>query len=179
MNKNFLSITLFYWNRYKRPGSAILFPHRRKLYRMTLTRADDAEAIFRGGFSCAQSVCLAFADDYDIDRETALKLSCALGGGMGHTDNTCGAVTGALMVIGMKYGRTRPEDKAAKEKTYEVTREFISEFLSRNHSLRCTDLLGYNLSHPRELGLATENGAFRATCPLLVRSAAEILEEIL
>ncbi|MFA4877416.1 MAG: C-GCAxxG-C-C family protein [Methanoregula sp.] len=146
---------------------------------MTLTRADDAEATFTGGFSCAQSVCLAFAGDYGIDKETCLKLSCALGGGMGHTDNTCGAVTGALMVIGMKYGRTRLDDMAAKEKTYEVTKEFIAEFMRRNHSLRCTDLLGYNLSHPREFGLAKEKGVFKSTCPLLVRSAAEILEEIL
>ncbi|WP_321505273.1 C-GCAxxG-C-C family protein [uncultured Methanoregula sp.] len=146
---------------------------------MTLTRADDAEATYRGGFSCAQSVCLAFAEDYGIDRETALKLSCALGGGMGHTNNTCGAVTGALMVIGMKYGRTRLDDMAAKEKTYEVTKEFIAEFLRRNQSLRCTDLLGYNLSNSRELGLAKEKGVFKTKCPLLVRSAAEILEEIL
>jgi C_GCAxxG_C_C family probable redox protein len=160
-------------------GSTILFPARHNLYRMTLTRADDAEAIFRSGFSCAQSVCLAFAEDYGIDRDTALKLSCALGGGMGHTDNTCGAVTGALLVIGMKYGRTRPEDMAAKEKTYELTKKFITEFQRRNKSLRCTDLLGYNLSNARELGLATEKGVFKATCPLLVRSAAEILEEIL
>jgi len=146
---------------------------------MTLTRADDAEAAFRSGFSCAQSVCLAFADDYGIDRETALKLSCALGGGMGHTDNLCGAMTGALLVIGMKYGRTHLDDLAAKEKTYEVTKEFITEFQRRNHSLRCTDLVGYNLSNPRELGLAREKGALKAKCPLLVRSAAEILEEIL
>ena len=146
---------------------------------MTLTRADDAEALFRGGFSCAQSVCLAFAEDYGIDRETALKLSCALGGGMGHTDNACGAMTGGLLVIGMKYGRTRLEDLAAKQKTYEVTKKFIAEFQRRNHSLRCTDLLGYNLSNSRELGLATEKGVFKSKCPLLVRSAAEILEEIL
>jgi len=63
---------------------------------MTLTRADDAAATFTNGFSCSQAVCLAFADDFGIDRETALKLSCALGGGMSHTGNTCGAVTGAL-----------------------------------------------------------------------------------
>ncbi|MFA4860346.1 C-GCAxxG-C-C family protein [Methanoregula sp.] len=146
---------------------------------MTLTRADDAEALFREGFSCAQAVSLAFAGDYGIDRETVLKLSCALGGGMGHTDNTCGAVTGALLVIGMKYGRTRVDDMAAKEKTYAVTKEFMAEFQHRNPSLRCTDLLGYNLSSDRELALAKEKGAFKAKCPFLVRSAAEILEEIL
>jgi C_GCAxxG_C_C family probable redox protein len=113
---------------------------------MTQTWADDAAVNFTNGFSCSQAVCLAFAEDFGIDRETALKLSCAFGGGMAHSGNTCGAATGALMVIGMKYGRTRLDDMVAKEKTYEVTNAFMTEFLRRNHSLNCTDLIGHNLS---------------------------------
>ncbi len=146
---------------------------------MTQTRADDAAAIFTNGFSCSQSVCLAFAEDFGIDRETALKLSCALGGGMAHTGNTCGAVTGALMVIGMKYGRTRLNDLAAKDKTYEAANAFITEFLQRNHSLNCTDLIGHNLSDPNALALAREKKLFHTKCALFVRDAGEILEKIL
>ena len=146
---------------------------------MTRTRADDAAAAFTNGFSCSQAVCLAFADDFGIDRETALKLSCALGGGMAHSDNTCGAVTGALMVIGMKYGRTRLDDLPAKEKTYEVTNAFMTEFLRRNRSLNCTDLIGYNLSDPNALALARERKLFHTKCAKFVRDAGEILEKIL
>jgi len=146
---------------------------------MTLTRADDAAAMFRDGFSCSQSVCLAFAADYGIDRETALKLSCAFGGGMSHMGNACGAVTGALMVIGMKYGRTRIDDLAAKEKTYAVTKKFMTEFLRRNHSLNCTDLIGHDLSDPMEYAVAKEKGLFQAKCPKFVGDAAEILESVL
>ena len=146
---------------------------------MTLTRTDDAVATFKGGFSCSQAVCLAFADDYGIDRPTALRLSCALGGGMGHSGNTCGAVTGALMVIGMKYGRTTLDDLAAKEKTYALANRFITEFLRINHSVNCTDLIGYNLSDPKQLALARENKAFHTRCAKFVGDAAEILEKIL
>ena len=146
---------------------------------MTLTRADDAAATFTNGFSCSQAVCLAFANDFGIDRETALKLSCALGGGMSHTGNTCGAVTGALMVIGMKYGRTQLDDLAAKEKTYEVTNAFMTEFLRRNHSLNCTDLIGHNLSDPNALALARERKLFHTKCAKFVRDAGEILEKVL
>ncbi len=146
---------------------------------MTVTRADDAAATFTNGFSCSQAVCVAFAEDYGIDRETALKLSCALGGGMAHTGNTCGAVTGGLMVIGMKYGRTRLDDLAAKDKTYETANAFIAEFLRRNHSLNCTDLIGHNLSDPNALALARERKLFHTKCAKFVRDAGEILETLL
>jgi C_GCAxxG_C_C family probable redox protein len=146
---------------------------------MTLTRADDAAVNFTYGFSCSQAVCLAFANDFDIDRETALKLSCALGGGMAHSANACGAVTGALMVIGMKFGRTRLDDLAAKDKTYEVANAFMTEFLRRNHSLNCTDLIGHNLSDPNALALARERKLFHTKCAKFVRDAGEILEDVL
>jgi C_GCAxxG_C_C family probable redox protein len=146
---------------------------------MTQTRADDAAVNFTNGFSCSQAVCLAFAEDFGIDRETALKLSCAFGGGMAHSGNTCGAATGALMVIGMKYGRTRLDDMVAKEKTYEVTNAFMTEFLRRNHSLNCTDLIGHNLSDLNALALARERKLFHTKCPTFVRDAGEILQKIL
>jgi C_GCAxxG_C_C family probable redox protein len=146
---------------------------------MTLTRADDAVAAFKGGFSCSQAVCSAFADDFGIDRATALKLSCAFGGGMAHTGNTCGAVTGALMVIGMKYGRTAVDDLAARDRTYEKAGMFMAEFLRRNHSTDCTKLIGYNLSDPKQLALARENKVFHTTCSKFVSDAAEILEKML
>ncbi len=144
-----------------------------------MSRADDAASLFTNGFSCSQSVCLAFAEDFGIDRETALKLSCALGGGMAHSGNTCGAVTGALMVIGMKYGRIRLDDLAAKDKTYTVANSFMAEFLRRNQSLNCTDLIGHNLSDPNALALAREKKLFHTLCVKYVRDAGEILEMVL
>jgi C_GCAxxG_C_C family probable redox protein len=92
---------------------------------------------------------------------------------MAHTGNTCGAVTGGLMVIGMKYGRTRLDDLAAKDKTYETANAFIAEFLRRNHSLNCTDLIGHNLSDPN--ALARERKLFHTKCAKFVRDAGEIL----
>jgi C_GCAxxG_C_C family probable redox protein len=144
---------------------------------MTLTRADDAAALFTAGYSCSQAVCAAFAEDFGIDRDTALRLSCSFGGGMAHSGNTCGAVTGALMVIGMKYGRTDVGDLAAKEKTYAVANAFITEFLRRNHATGCTELIGLDLSDPKNLVLAREKDLFHTRCSRYVRDAAEILEK--
>ena len=146
---------------------------------MTLTRADEAAAVFNEGYSCAQAVCSAFAEDFGIEKEAALRLSCGLGGGMSHTGSTCGAVTGALMVIGMKYGMTEAGNPEAKAKTYAVANEFITEFLRRNHSVNCTDLLGHNLSAPNELALVKENNLLRVKCTRYVHDAGEILEKML
>jgi len=146
---------------------------------MAPTRGDDAAELFRNGWSCSQAVCSAFAKDFDIDEKTALRLSCGLGGGMGHTGNTCGAVSAALMVIGMKYGRTSLDDSASKEKTYEVAHRFIEEFRRRNGSVNCTELLGHDLSDPDELAAARKENVFKTTCPKFVRDAGEILETLL
>jgi C_GCAxxG_C_C family probable redox protein len=146
---------------------------------MAPIRGEDAAALFRSGWSCSQAVCCAFAEDFGTDEKTALRLSCGLGGGMGHTGNTCGAVSGALMVIGMKYGRTELDDLASKEKTYAMAQRFIQEFLYRNHSVNCTELIGHDLSDPGELAVAREKKLFHLKCSKFVRDAGEILERIL
>ncbi len=146
---------------------------------MVHTKGEDAATLFRDGWSCSQAVVCAFAKDFGIDENVALKLSCGLGGGMGHTGNTCGAVSGALMVIGMKYGRTALDDLASKEKTYEMAQLFMKEFRRRNHSINCTELLTYDLSDPEKLKAAREAGVFKTICPRLVRDAGDILETLL
>lgn len=146
---------------------------------MATTKGEDAAALFQEGWSCSQAVCCAFAKDFGIDEKAALRLSCGLGGGMGHTGNTCGAVSGALMVIGMKYGRTTLDDLASKEKTYEAAQRFMKEFRRRNNSVNCSELLGYELSSPDELKAAKEKNVFKTKCPKFVCDAGEILETLL
>ena len=146
---------------------------------MVHSRGEDAAELFRNGWSCSQSVCGAFARDFGIDENTALRLSCGLGGGMGHTGNTCGAVSGALMVIGMKYGRTRLDDLASKAKTYDLAQKFMKEFRRRNHSVNCTELIGHDLSTPEGLAEAREKKLFHEKCSKYVCDAGEILEKVL
>jgi C_GCAxxG_C_C family probable redox protein len=82
-----------------------------------MTRADKAVALFREGYSCSQAVLAVFAQDFSLDRDTANRISQGFGGGIAHSDGICGAVSGAIMVIGLRYGRTRADDIVAKEKT--------------------------------------------------------------
>jgi len=120
-------------------------------------------------------VLAAFAPDLGVDAETALRVSAAFGGGMGRTGGTCGAVTGALMALGLKTGASRP-DSATKEQTYAQAREFLARFEARHGATTCADLLGVNIGIPEGLAAAREANLFKTVCPELVADAAAILE---
>ena len=144
-----------------------------------MNKTDLAVAAFSEGFSCSQAVFSAFADELGLDRTDALKISTAFGGGMASMGLTCGAMTGALMVIGAKHGRARAGDTAAKQKTYELSREFMRRFAERHGSIACRELLGVDISTPEGKEQASERGLFSTLCPRFVSDAAGILEQIL
>jgi C_GCAxxG_C_C family probable redox protein len=144
-----------------------------------MTAAQRAAESFESGFSCSQAVFAAFSEALGLERTTALKIAQPFGGGIAGTGSTCGAVTGALLVIGLKHGRSRPEDAAAKEKTYALVLEFIKRFRKRHGSIVCRELLGVDLSTPEGHEEARRRGLFSGRCLLFVSQAAEILEEIL
>jgi C_GCAxxG_C_C family probable redox protein len=140
--------------------------------------SEKAVEIFKEGFSCSQAVLGAYCERFGLDKKQAYKISSGFGGGM-HLDQTCGAVTGAIMVIGLKYGRTRADDADAKMKTIKMVNEFAKKFKERHGSIGCTELLGCNLSTPEGAQEAKDKNVTKLLCPKFVQSAAEILEEIL
>jgi C_GCAxxG_C_C family probable redox protein len=144
-----------------------------------MSQVEEAVARFKKGFNCAQSVCSTYAEQFGVASETALKISAGFGGGMGRMAETCGAVSGAFMILGLKYGAIDSEDKEAKEKTYERVKEFAKRFTDRNGFLVCKELLDYDISTPEGHEQAKEQELFFTRCPQLVRSAAKILEEML
>ncbi len=140
---------------------------------------EKAAQLFAAGYSCSQALLASRAEEYGLPTETAFKVSAAFGGGMGRQGEVCGAVSGALMVIGLANGQTSPEQKEAKEHTYQLTRRFIAEFTDRKGSILCRDLLGCRLDTPDGLRQAREQGLFNSTCPELVADASQILSKIL
>jgi C_GCAxxG_C_C family probable redox protein len=144
-----------------------------------MTKSDDALAGFKTGITCSSAVFSAFSDELGLDDKTAKKIACGFGAGISRTGNICGAVSGAIMVIGLKYGKAEKGDDAATEKTRALTRQFIQEFTQKNGSINCTELLGYNLSNQDDYDAAAGQKLFRTKCPELVRDAVAILEKIL
>lgn len=135
-----------------------------------------AVARFRQDFNCAQSVLVAFASGYGLTDEMALKISASFGGGMARSGKTCGAVTGGLMALGLKYGYTVPEGRDAM---YGIALEFMHRFEKLHGSLSCRDLLGFDVSTPENREKARQAGVFQNICPGLVHDAAEIVQAML
>jgi len=132
--------------------------------------SESAVDMFLEGFSCSQAVLAAFFETCDIDRETATKIADGFGGGMARTGLTCGAVTGAVMVIGLRHGR---------KKALDTVREFMQRFAHRNGSIACRDLIGCDISTEEGYAHALTENLFHTVCPNYVGDTAEILEELL
>lgn len=143
-----------------------------------MSKVDSAVSTFKNDFSCSQAVLSAFSEELELDRETALKIATSFGGGMARMGKTCGAVTGAFMVIGLKYGRIKAEDEETREKAYELVNEFVKKFQSRNSSIECKELLGYNINNPEEREIIYEKTLTNTLCPKFVEDAVKILEQI-
>jgi len=139
-----------------------------------MTKKEHAEEMFHGGFNCATSVLVSFCEEYDLEPETAAKLACGLGGGCGVGD-ICGAVSGAVLVVGLKHGQYILEDSGAKRNCYAKTSQFIGSFKDRYGALTCRDLLrsGVTAEDDKEAELQK-----RSFCSGLVGSCVEILEEL-
>ena len=142
-------------------------------------KPDDAAATFKTGFNCAQSVFAAFGPELGLTREQCLKVACTFGGGMARSAKTCGAVTGAMMAIGLKFGQTRLDDQEAKKKAYKLAKDLMQQFIARNKSLECRDLLGCDISTDAGLKRAMDMEFHTKVCPKLVKDAAEIAEKLM
>ena len=144
-----------------------------------MKNVDKAVSCFKEGFSCSQAVLSAYAEQLGLDMNNALKVSGTFGGGMAGMAETCGAVTGAFMVIGLKYGKIKPEDEESKRKAYALVKEFVEEFKAKNSSIVCKELLGCDISTSQGIQEFKDKNFINTVCPGLVKDAAEILEEFL
>lgn len=143
-----------------------------------LTHIEKAEKLFGERFRCSQAVLAAFAEELGLTEEQALKLGGCFGSGM-RKGEVCGACTGALMALGLKYGQYKAGDMESRLKADSVTERFLDEFKEENGSYICNELLNCDISTKQGRSYAIENRLFTEFCPKMVRSAAKIAEKLL
>ena len=136
-----------------------------------MNRVEQAVNYFEDGYNCSQAIFATYAQDLGVPTDQAFNITSGFGGGM-RIGGSCGAVTGAFMVLGLKFGR-------GKEKPYDKIEEFADRFRRKNKSTDCIDLIGCDIRTEKGQAKATNEGLFRTICSKLVRDAAEILEEML
>jgi C_GCAxxG_C_C family probable redox protein len=143
-----------------------------------MSRVDEAVDCFCRGAACSQAIVGTYGPSVGLPHEQGIKLSSGFAGGM-RLAQTCGAVTGAFMVLGLKHAGANCDQRDSRENVYAAIREFAAKFQQRNRTLVCKELLGCDISTPQGAQQATKEGLFRSICPRLVQDAAEILEEML
>jgi C_GCAxxG_C_C family probable redox protein len=144
-----------------------------------MNKEEKALDYFKNGFNCAQAVLTPFHEDFNLPPEELLKISCGFGAGMGRLQGTCGAVTGACFVIGLKYGKYLPEDDASREKTYEMVRTFNNEFRRINKTTDCRELLDADLMSDQGRQKYSAENLREKVCVKCIRDSIKILNKIL
>lgn len=146
-----------------------------------MTEKDRASELFTEGFNCSQSVFAAFSHRFGIDEDTAKRIAAGLGGGVGRQREVCGAVSGAVMVLGSLKAAVVGEDSESKKENYVLVREFCDEFRKRHGgTIICREIL--EIGEKKESATPDERTAeyyALRPCARAVYDAAEILEEMI
>lgn len=139
---------------------------------------EDVVNMFNSGLDCSMIVLGEISDLIGISREDAYRFASLFGAGM-LQDAVCGAVSGAYMAIGSKYGNSVPGDMAQKGIVMNKRDEFNRMFKEKFGSVFCPQLIGYRLSIPEEYLAASSSKVLSSKCPAFCIAAIEILKEIL
>jgi C_GCAxxG_C_C family probable redox protein len=142
-----------------------------------MNNIENAVELFSSGMLCSQAVLTVFGERYGLGSDEAKRLGRTLGGGMARTGRTCGAVTGAALILGLAKG-DEDEGKARKI-TYSSVQELFRRFEAMHGTTDCKSLLGTDLDTEEGLKKAQTEQLFTKLCPGFVRDAATILEELL
>lgn len=132
---------------------------------------EEAVQLFEDGYMCSQAVLAVFCEEFGLSREQAFKISISFGGGM-RKGEVCGACTGAIMALGLRYGEN-------KSKSDEMCVKFLDSFKKENGSYICRDLLDCDIRTEEGIEYAIDNNLFKEICPKMVESAVKIAQELI
>lgn len=143
-----------------------------------MNHADKAEEYFSNNFNCSQAVFTTFATEAGLDEGLALKIATQFGGGA-RKGEMCGAVAGALMVLGLKYGHSHADNTEEKKEAYQIAEDFMNRFIEKKGTVVCRELLGYDVSKTEDMNKIKELNLFKTVCPEMIRCAAEIVDQMI
>lgn len=137
-----------------------------------------ASEFHKKGLNCSQSVACAFSTDFDLDEATMEKISSGFGGGIGRLQQACGAVTGAVMILGLKYWKNENDVGKSKADVYERVNYFTEEFKKLHKSIVCSELLGLDLKSDEGKKRYKDENLSQIVCEKCILDAVSILEKL-
>lgn len=144
--------------------------------------AQIAHENFKKGYNCAQAVACAFSEELNMDENTVARMVSSFGGGMGKLREVCGAVSGALFVLGTLKGYSSPTADAEKAAHYKRVQEFAACFKAEHETIICRELLknlALKKEHTHEPEARTDDYYRVRPCVYFVETAAKIVAEML
>jgi C_GCAxxG_C_C family probable redox protein len=144
-----------------------------------MERSKYAVSLLQSGLNCAQSVLLTFSEECRMDEETAISIASGFGGGIARLQETCGAVTGAVMVIGTARRLVEDEQGELKELIYADIQKFTAGFKALNGTIKCSELTQCNIATDEGREYFDNNDLLQKVCSKCVRDSVEILEQML
>lgn len=138
----------------------------------------EAKDYFAQKYNCSQSTFAPFAKYFGMDLGRAFKIATPFGGGFGHMGEACGAVSGALMALGLAKG-TEVVDRDKKHVCYHLAAEFQNRFKAEHGSVLCPKLLGLDIGDPDQLQQARDRNLFAEVCPGYIETAIRLMVDIL
>ena len=124
-----------------------------------------ADEFHRKGYSCSQSVAVACADLVDVPKEILFKAAEGFGAGMGTMDGVCGALTGALLIAGLKNSSGNLDSPNSKGATMKISRAMLTSFRDKSGAIICRELKG------------VDTGKMICSCPDCIKHGVEVVEE--
>lgn len=141
-------------------------------------KSDEAGRTFLSGYNCAQSVFMPFATECGLDQSLAFKIASSFGAGMARLQETCGAVTGGFMAIGLRHGFSRADDQAARDIVLRQSKELAARFAKKFGTLKCRELLGCDLNTEEGQRIHKERNDREGICLDCVKFAASVVEDM-
>ncbi len=142
-------------------------------------KKNKAIELFKNNYNCSQVVLNAYAKNLGLSDELSLKIATPFGGGMARQQYVCGAVTGAYLILGLKYGKHLKEDNESKSKTYEMVHQFNTEFLKENDSLQCKEILGFDMNTEEGKKEIESRNLYEVKCVKAIKTAIEIISKMI
>lgn len=143
-----------------------------------MSKAEESLKHFSGGNSCAQSILKTYGREFFKNGDDAARLAAGFEAGLAFRGEVCGAVSGAMMIIGLKYGHSDPSEELAKERLYKLTNQYLTEFEEKCGATSCNKLLNVNISTQEGIEEAISKNLFATICPNAIKTSSEILEGI-
>jgi C_GCAxxG_C_C family probable redox protein len=144
-----------------------------------MKKSEKALKLFKKNYSCAQSVLIAFADEVDIDKNLAFRIAAGLGGGIGRSQNVCGAINAGAVVLGLKHGFYPEDDVDSKNRMSNLVGKYIEECKIALGATQCLDLIKVDLNNPEQKDFANKTGHLERVCNNAVYVSADTLERYL